>query len=89
MKCNFKFIVYLNLLDLITLTILGERFNYKVPHCGASLWNLLLSPFASLLGTNIRVRILFSNALNVRDHALQPYSTTGYIIIFIFEFLSS
>ena len=39
-------------------------------------------PFSSLLGPNIRLRILFSNtlslrsSLNVRDHVSQPYSTT-------------
>ena len=26
---------HLNLLDLITLTILGERYKFEVPHCGA------------------------------------------------------
>ena len=54
------------------------------------------SPFSSLLGPNIRLRILFSNihsldsSLNVRDHVSQPYSTTGNIIvlyILIFKFL--
>ena len=25
---------HLNLLDLITLILLGERYNYEVPHCG-------------------------------------------------------
>ena len=25
---------HLNLLDLVTLTMLGERTNYEVPHCG-------------------------------------------------------
>ena len=56
----------------------------------------LHSPFASLLGPNIGLRILFSNtlsldsSLNVRDHAKHPYSTTGNIIvlyILIFKFL--
>ena len=43
--------------------------NYEVPHY-----------VASLLGSNIRLRILFSNtlslhsSLNVRDHVSQPYS---------------
>ena len=46
---------HLNLLDLITLTILGER--YKL--WSTSLWSLLHSPFSSLLGPNIRLRILF------------------------------
>jgi hypothetical protein len=48
------------------------------------------------LGPNIYLRILFSNilslhsSLNVRDHASQPYSTIGNIIvlyILIFKFL--
>ena len=63
---------HLNLLDLITLTILGERYRLW----SSWLWSLLHSPFSSLLGPNIRLRILFSNtrcpdsSLNVRDHVL-------------------
>ena len=54
----------------------------------SSLWSLLQSPFASLLGPNIRLRILFSNTLNlcfsldVRDYAsLSHRTTTGNIIV--------
>ena len=61
---------HINLLDLITLTILGEQ--YKL--WSSSLWSLLHSPFSSPLGPNVRLRILFPNtlslhsSLNVRDH---------------------
>ena len=74
---------HLKLLDLITLTIFGER--YKLLR--SLLWSLLHSPFPSLLSSNIRLRILFSNtlslhsSLNVKDHVSQPYSTTGNIIV--------
>ena len=76
-----NFLLYFSLLDLINLAILGER--YKL--WSSSLWNLLHFPFASLLGLNIRLKILFSNtfslcsSLNVRDHVSQLYSTTGRI----------
>ena len=50
---------HLNHIDLITLVILGER--YKLRRC--SLWSLLHSSFSSLLGPDIRFRILFSNTL--------------------------
>ena len=75
---------HLNFLDLITLTILGER--YKL--WSSSLWSLLHSPISSLLGPKNRLRILFSNTLSLhsslkaRDHASHPYSTTSNIIVF-------
>ena len=55
----------------------------------------LHSPFTSLLGENIRLKILFSNTLslhsylNVRDHGSQPYSTTENIVFknLIFKFI--
>ena len=50
---------HFSLLDLITLTILGERYKLWI----SSLWSLLNSPLSSLLGPNIRLRILFSNTL--------------------------
>ena len=83
---------HLNFLDLINLTILGER--YKL--WSSLLCSLLHSPFPSLLGPNIHLRILFSNtlslhaSLNVRDNVSHSYSTTGNIIvlyILIFKFL--
>ena len=83
---------HLNLLDVMTLALLGERYK----PWSSSLWSLLHYSFSSLLGPNTRLRILFSNTLsphssfNVRDHVPQPYSTTGNIIvlyILIFKFL--
>jgi hypothetical protein len=74
---------HLNLLDLVTLTILGERDTLW----SSSLWKLLHSPFSSLLGPKSRFKILFSNTLSLhsslsaRDHASHPYSTTGNIIV--------
>ena len=68
-----------NLLDLITLTKLGERHKLW----SSSLCRLLHSLFASILGPNIRLRILFSNSpLNVRYYVSQPYNTTDNIIVF-------
>ena len=68
-----------NRLDLITLTVLGQRYKLWI----SSFWSLLHSPFSSLLGPNIHLKILFSNSrslrctLDVRDHVSQPYSTAG------------
>ena len=70
----------------IELTVLYfSVYVLKIPHCGG--FSTVHSLFASLLGPNIRLRILFSNTLslhsspNVRDHVSQPYSTTGNIIV--------
>ena len=81
---------YLNHLVLITLTMLGERYK---PWSSSS-WSLLHSPFALILGPNIRLWILFSNTLslfssyNVRDLVSQSYWQRYcfiYILIFKFE----
>ena len=48
---------HLNLLDLITLIILEERYK----PWSYSLWGLLYSPFSSLLGSKICLRILISD----------------------------
>ena len=62
--------------------------NYEIPHCKA-----FSTPHSH---PNIRLRILSSNTLSLRSslndryHVLQPYSTTGNIIvlhILIFKFL--
>ena len=53
---------HLNLLDLITLFILDER--YKL--WSSSLWSLLHSPFSSLSGPNIRLRILLSITIGIK-----------------------
>ena len=75
---SLPFWLHLNLLDLITLTKLGER--YKL--WSSSLWSLVHSPFLSLLGPNIRVRILLQvSSPNVRDHDWQPYSTTDIYFV--------
>jgi hypothetical protein len=49
-----KWPAHLNFLHLITLNVLGERYNLWSSHCGT---------FSSLLGPNICLRILFSNTL--------------------------
>ena len=70
---------HLNLLDLITLTILVER--YKL--WGCSLWSLLpLSiPFwALILASGPCFQIPFTY-VPLLMHASRPYSTTGNIIV--------
>jgi hypothetical protein len=68
----------LTLLNLITLTILGEE--YKL--CSSSLCNFLQPPVtSSLLGPNILLSTLFSNTLNLcsflnaRDQVSHPHKT--------------
>jgi hypothetical protein len=72
------------LLDLITRTIVGEEYRWL----SSSLCSFLYSPVTlSLLGPNILLKTLFSNALslpsslNVSDQVLHPYKTTGKIIV--------
>ena len=75
-----------HLLDLITLTILGERYK----QWSSSLWSLLHSPWESLLGPNIRLRIRFSNtlslhsSLNVRDHFHNQIEQLTILLFYIF-----
>ena len=54
---------HLNLPDLITQRMLGERCQLW----SSSLWSLLHFPFSSLLDPNIRLRILFSNTLDLHS----------------------
>ena len=51
--------IYINLLDLITLNMLGKR--YKL--LSSLLWSLAHSPFSSFLGPNIGFRILLPNTI--------------------------
>ena len=71
---------HLILLDLITLTILGEVYRPLSSSICSFLHSLVTS---SLLGPNILLTTLFSNtlslrsSLNVSDHVSHPYKTTG------------
>ena len=64
---------HINLLDLITLHILGDQ--YKL--WSSPLW-CLHSPFSSLLSPNIRLKILFSNTLSLRSSLAENLSSTGH-----------
>ena len=78
----------LNLLDLITLNILDKEYKLLI----SSFWSLLRSSFSFLLGSNIRLRFLFSNtlslhaSLNVIHHISQPYNTTGKLNVNLIYF---
>ena len=86
---------HLILFDYITRTKLGEVYK----SFSSSLCNLLHSPvISSLLGPNILLITIFSNALsflsslNVSDQVSHPYKTTDKIIvlcILIFKFLDN
>jgi hypothetical protein len=55
---------YLNLLDFITRTILGDEYR----SCTSSLWSFLHSSVtSSLLGPNIFLNTLFSNIISLRS----------------------
>ena len=76
---------HLNPLDLITVTVLGER--YKL--WSYFLRSILHSPLLYNLGPDIHLRILISKYgglhffLDARDDDLQRYNTTGNIVIYI------
>ena len=81
------------------MTCLSQYSRLIHPGWGYKLWSsslrsLLHSPFSSLLGPNISVRIRFSNtislrfSLNVRDHGSQSCSTPGNNIILYISYIS-
>ena len=88
-----RFLAHLNLLNLITLIISDEQYK---------LWSLLHSPFSSLSGPNIYIRILFLNtfslhtSLNVRDpayihswHSSCQISSPFFFAVVVPNYLSS
>ena len=93
MRATFP--AYLIRLDFITRTIFGEQYK----SLRSSLTSFLHSPVtSSLLGPNIPLNTLFSDTLSVRSslyvsyHVLNPYKTTGKIIVLcmlIFKYLDN
>ena len=73
----------LNLLDFVTLTVFSKHYKLWI----SSMWFPQKSPFWTMFGPNIFLRILFLNTLslqssfNARDHISQPYNATSNIIV--------
>ena len=80
---------HFNLLDLIALTILGERYKLLFP----SLWSLLHFPFSSLLGPNIHLVSCFQMplacipSLKYRTMRHNHNKTGNIIVLYIFIFI--